>query len=371
MAEPISLSIAVKQERNYQLDVIKLILALLVVLFHCGNFIGENTNFTMPVALGWWTVQFFFVISGFLMVNSVMGKNLSPDMPEERSLGYVLRRYRTLCGPVLMSLLLSFVAICVIKSNFADNLILYAQSIVPDIFLLSESGLFGSGLNGAIWYISAMLITMLPLYYFLLKKPKVYLYVFSPLISVILIGTLYNQPDGAFVGRTFTGLVYSTLLKAVCGLCLGAVGWVIYDRLIQRFSNATIRQKAAFTVMELLGYAFVIWLLFNINACTESIYSAYILFPALLALSFSRLSYFHLLFRGKLLKYCSALSLGIYLNHLTARYITMKCLPGGFRYSLMMTAVITLGLCLVSYVGRRFMHLFWGKVVVPFLEGRR
>lgn len=65
---------AAEKERNYQLDVLKLFFALLVAVSHTDVFVGENTRITSAylARLGWWSVYFFFIVSGLLMVSHYM-----------------------------------------------------------------------------------------------------------------------------------------------------------------------------------------------------------------------------------------------------------------------------------------------------------
>ena len=60
-----------KSNRNYQLDVLKLFLALVVFVSHTEKFIGENTWLGL---LGWMSVFCFFVLSGIFMANSFDNK---------------------------------------------------------------------------------------------------------------------------------------------------------------------------------------------------------------------------------------------------------------------------------------------------------
>jgi len=65
-----------KNKRSYQLDFIKFFLTILVFLCHAGsNFSNENTRFFNEWfcsygQMGYVATQGFFIVSGFLMINS-------------------------------------------------------------------------------------------------------------------------------------------------------------------------------------------------------------------------------------------------------------------------------------------------------------
>lgn len=59
------------ERRNYQIDVLKLFFCFMVFLSHTTVFINENTRADfIPPGCGWLPVHFFFIVSGYLMVNS-------------------------------------------------------------------------------------------------------------------------------------------------------------------------------------------------------------------------------------------------------------------------------------------------------------
>lgn len=78
--------------------------------------------------------------------------------------------------------------------------------IIPEVFCLNLCGIVGIEVNVATWYISAMLICMLPLSYFLAQNKSFFFYVMAPCIALFTWGWMFNQ-ENPFVGRKkFYGL---------------------------------------------------------------------------------------------------------------------------------------------------------------------
>ena len=57
----------------------------------------------------------------------------------------------------------------------------------------------------------------------MIKNRDFYVHVFAPITAIILFGYMFNtQPYGA---HTFNGIVLYTIIRAVMGLCIGAISW--------------------------------------------------------------------------------------------------------------------------------------------------
>lgn len=83
---------------------------------------------------------------------------------------------------------------------------------------------------GHFWYLSALLV-MLPLFYAaLVKSKKFFLYVGFPL-SAILINGYFSTTGLLRSAHDWLGLFKSALPRAWAGLCLGAVAYLLADRL--------------------------------------------------------------------------------------------------------------------------------------------
>lgn len=68
------------KQRNYQIDMLKLALAVLVLICHTQYFVDPNSILHEKLdSLGNLSVHIFFIISGFLMVKGVGERNFNPD----------------------------------------------------------------------------------------------------------------------------------------------------------------------------------------------------------------------------------------------------------------------------------------------------
>ncbi len=174
-------------QRNYEIDFLKMIFALFVFVSHTECFIGENTGFSIPIMLGQVSVHFFFIISGVFMVNTITEKAVISHDIGYASFSFVIKKFKKIALYYWISFFLYLQVYNWVNgfNSFGKSLL----KIFPEAFLLTTSGLWIE-YNISAWYISAMFICMLPLAYMLLKNRSFYIYVFAPLVAILTIAMM-------------------------------------------------------------------------------------------------------------------------------------------------------------------------------------
>ena len=353
-------------QRSYQLEVMKLFFAAMVFLSHTNTFIGENTTFVIPHAAGVWAVFFFFIVSGMLMVNSRMCQDAETHSPAEAASVYVTKRLKRLLNPYWSALFLNYVVFRVFILLRGENLYLVDSiKVITQVLFLSATSLDSFLLNSPAWYISAMLIVMLPFYYLLTKSKDTYLYIFAPLTAILLYVWCFQREGHYFVFYEYYGLFSGGLVLAAMGLSFGAVSWIIAEKLNRTEQNRTEQnrtERVLVTVVELIlyGIIFVVW--FSPNCGAESAYSVMLLLPIAVGISFSQMSYVSCLFRTAPLKKLAPVSLAVYLNHICAwRIVNELFLGRSYRFCLLAMILFTAAICPVYFLVMRVSHYLWKK----------
>lgn len=325
-------------ERNYEIDFLKLVFAIFVFINHTSVFIKENTRIDSMFLsyLGWIGVWFFFIVSGFLMVESVSNKNFAVDAAGKNSLRFVINKFGSIAIPYLIAEFLLVVIYAIIIQK--GNAFLVILKTIPDDLAITASGM-RIRFNGPTWYISAMLISMLFLCYLLIKKRDFFLYVFSPLCSVLILGFMYMQDSPLIDLNDRFGFFSGAILRAVAGLCSGAVAWLIYKKITDMKDNIYI-----YTIIECLGWVvFIISIFFQLKRDNQLVFVTMIYMPALIAISFSQKSLVSKLFKYSWMKYFGKFSLLIYLNHFLAQQLVLKWFS---QYSYRISSLIMFGFTL-------------------------
>lgn len=235
--------------------------------------------------------------------------------------------------------------------------------IFPELFYVTSSGIW-LDCNKPTWYISAMLICMLPLAYLLYKNRDFTLNVFAPITAILIYGYICMSNSWQFFNADLQGFITGSLIKAMCGLCFGICAYTIYNRIKDMGDNKNIR--IVLTIIEIVLYLiffgtwFVLWYFLQKKT---SIMSVILLLPIAVAITFSGKSYLSNLFRFKWMRYLAPLSFTIYLNHWAARELVIQLFSEeGYWYCVTMMALITVVFCILNFLIVKLGKSIWNKL---------
>lgn len=131
------------KERNLTVDLYRLIFMVLICLWHYnpGHFISS----------GYLGVEFFFLLSGYLMYSAI--KKKTPVMD------YLKKRYSQLLGKYLLVLILMHIIKgCIAAYGGTFSFIDALTSLLPECLLLQNIGVFHStGYLFPTWYLSVLI----------------------------------------------------------------------------------------------------------------------------------------------------------------------------------------------------------------------
>lgn len=348
-------------DRNYQLDFLKFVFTIIVFISHTYCFVGGNLEFHYPTGFSWVAVHFFFIISGLLMVNSFMKNVGSNDEPGKSAMQFVLYKFKGIALECYVSQLI-FVVIYILFFIYKGGIGLTAWLVqcIPELMFIRTAGLDYAALNAPMWYISAMLICMLPLYYMLLKNRSFFLYVFSPLAVVLMLAYMSHLKSPFLDYQVMQGYLYGAIIRGILGICSGAVCWTINNKLREVILKKP--QKIAVTFLEIVLYSVFFTVFLTPGQNYKTVFSIMLLLPIAVAITFSGKSYVANLFKLSVFKYLGQFSLAIYLNHWVARYVVKTVLPGrSYGTSVALMIGLTAVACVVYFVTIKLLKLLWNK----------
>ena len=307
------------KQKNGKIELLRFLFSIAVLCFHILKYIlGEiSPKNGIRLALfpgGAMGVEFFFILSGFLMASSLYyAKNCQSSSLGSETLRFIKNKFVSLLPMRLIVFVLLFAVTLLTNSWGIGTLIKKVLSYIPGFFLVQMSGIGVPYLNHIEWYLSVMLIGMFILYPLLRKNFDTVSKIIAPLATVLILGYLY-QSAGRLTGVTaWDGLCYRSMLRGLSELCLGIFIFVI----CQKLQTVTLSgfKKLAFTGFEIACWvtAFTMMLL-----VLPRNYEFYILFFIAVGaiLSFSNLSYGSRMLNNKVIFYLGKLSLPIYLCQL-------------------------------------------------------
>ena len=342
--------------RNYAIDVLKLGLMGLIFIYHTYDFMEDNTWLRerfFPNGLGWISVHIFFAISGFLMMKSYFrdAEKTPPETSGRNTARFVFRKFTGIAPQYYTALVISWAVYIAsmreqLSLGFLSSL---SYNLLPEALLLNRGGMDPVFTNLPTWYIQAMLLCMIPMYYLLSRNRDLFMYVITPLGGLFALAFMFNQ-DPMFIGNGGTEhIIPNGMIRGFAGLFSGCIAFVLY-RQITKYRYTRL-QKTLLTVLEAVIYIWMLMGCFTAHSDSKGHFLAMLLIVPALALTFSGESWLAVLFSSPKLKFVSSLTTTIYFNHWSARRIVMTWFPGmSYKRSVAYMAAFTVVLCIVYWL---------------------
>lgn len=287
--------------RNGAIDFLKLIFAILVMLKHSGCFNFDNTKI---IFLGGHIgVEFFFLVSGYMMMSSYKRKNHNMSIALD-TFNYVKGKF---CRFIVEMLLAEIVFYIVVNYNtlhfktFFDD---FTLDYVWKILMLQCAGICKT--TDITWYISALLLSYLILYPLIRKFEENF-----NLLAII--GFIFGM---GYIcqccGQISTSSYIVAIIRASSGLLGGCICYSVASCL--RKISFTKLFNGVLTVIEWSLYLFVIVYSYKNGHTTIDFFFVLLLLIAV-TITASEMSYSVKILRGGIFNWLGELSLFIYLGH--------------------------------------------------------
>ena len=172
-----------EKKRNSEIDLLKFLFSVLIMLFHCRKmFTPEGSPLFQS---GYTAVEFFFIVSGYLMANSARkykGENIAAD-----TFDFMKKKLSSLMPFVFAAFIITFISVEAANKFNIKKLIFKLIGSLQEVLFLKMFGTKSiSYYNGPSWYISAMLIAMLAIFPLLLKYKNKFSYIAAPLAAGVI-----------------------------------------------------------------------------------------------------------------------------------------------------------------------------------------
>lgn len=341
------------RRRNVKIDVLRLLFALIIVLHHSRYVLGYDESIFIGGSLA---VEFYFIVSGYLMMAHLEKKRSAVLVAEQKALGsaaaaqaeknggtavqaeesvgtavqteesvgtagqaeenggsavqteqrvgtekvgkqkagsqkigtetfcFVLGKIRGFLPEFVFSLLIGAAFVGTAEHWGLHGLWRHVVHGFGEYSLLKMSGIYQSGINGVMWYLSAMLLCMAILYPLIRRFPDFMKHVGLPLITILLFGFLC-QTDGSPRDPThWEGIAYKGLFRCMAELSLGGLCFLGCRRLrgyhFNRFGRVLL------TLVEVFCYLIPIRYMYFKKPSAEDYFYIFLLFLAIM-LSFA------------------------------------------------------------------------------------
>lgn len=299
--------------RNGEIDFLRFIFALIIVLHHSRSLVGDNRCLFLGGSL---SVEFFFIVSGYLMMASIEKASAAGGMAiplGKETLKFLARKLSALLPELVIAQTFAWLFTCFsMRKSVSGGLLLLVDSFW-DLCLARMTGLLAGKMNGCTWYLSSMLLCMAILYPLLRRFKDMMVHVVLPLVVLLGMGFLcqqYGTPrdPSKWIGWTFKGNI-----RALSELSLGVIGYYITGW----FSRLPLNRlgKLASSLAEMVFYATVIYYMYAKKASVRDYVFILILFLAII-ITFSGQSMLSGMFDYRFSYILGRFSVCLYLSHL-------------------------------------------------------
>ena len=296
--------------RNGKIELLRFVCATIIFVFHFCQHVKGDRLFFLSGALA---VEFFFILSGYLMMASVdrAGPISNSDLGKE-TLSFLKRKVSALYPELLIAYILGFIVQTLAREeNFIGAVKLLMDSFW-EVLLLRQTGLQLKDINHATWYLSSMLICMVILYPLLRKFPNIMGRIVVPFASLLIMGILCRNYSTPRDPTKWIGWTYKGNLRAFSELGMGVLCYQLTK--IFREVKLTRLGKGICTCLEPALYAlFIAYMIFRPSSKRD-----WILMPLLvlaIGITFSEQTYFPHALDHNAIYFLGKCSLPLYLCH--------------------------------------------------------
>ena len=307
-------------KRNGKIELLRFIFCAYVFLFHINKHffdsklgIGSFFEFFRHGNMG---VEFFFILSGFLLaksackpINDYGGYSLGSD-----TVSFMKRKILAVFPAHTVAYIITFVSHCALHKILSiPGIISLMVRALPGFLFMNKVGIKFEAIISVEWYISSMLICMLIIYPLCRKYGKTFTNVIAPIAGILILGYLFHRYGGTGTASVWTGFTFKTNLRAFSLICLGTTCYSVCNRISKM--SFTRFDRILLTVFEFgCFFATLIYICSDINTK----YSAIIIMCMLaeVTLIFSGITFGNKLFTNKFTVFLGKLSLPFYLSQI-------------------------------------------------------
>ncbi len=315
--------------RNGEIEIMRFIFAIGIVMFHFnGRYSGAGI-----FGGGYIAVEFFFVLSGFLMARSAKkalergdGNNISSstwDFTFKKLKAF----YKYYFFGIIVQLILTEI---IVKhrpaSEILTSLLRSAPTLTLTFYTLSWPDV--SLYLGSTWFLSAMIICMFVLYPFIMKNFDMAIKVVLPILFVFVAGYVLHQYGKSLHNiKSWNTLFYSGIPKSFAEIAFGASCYYLPEKINHYRQNVFVSQKVADFLFTALKWGSILIVFLYSLGVYNKIYDldCLILCAIFVSISFSDAG-FH--FPGnRITDFLGQMSLPFFIFHKIILNLLLKIIP--------------------------------------------
>lgn len=240
--------------KNNSIEFLRFLFMQVICLHHINwmiNFFSETRSH------GYLAVEFFFILSGFLIAKSYAVKPLSTI---DWMRGRFIRLYPTYIVSFFIALILEN-GLLHFEIFSIDNIMRNVTNIISDLLLLQSTGIFGgTGVNPPTWYLSVFFWGGGLLYVLMKALNSRQLCIFLGILCMTVYTVIINNSAGCFEIWEVRNGIYIPYWRGIADMSVGVLVYKIFEATRHKMLN---RIYYWINILGVLSIVVIISLLFT------------------------------------------------------------------------------------------------------------
>ncbi len=326
--------------RNGTIDFLRFVFSLFVAALHFNGVVDyPNERFQGA----YFSVEFFFLVSGFLFAKSMKKYDENESDAWEVGVSFIKKKYLSVFSYQIIAVILVAADRLFLYYDGFKSLISKICNAFPSVFYLQMLGAPEDSRFYHEWYISAMLLVMMILAPLMLKHRKALMYA-APAVSIWTYCYLHHSLGTIETQKDWLGFLYSGNFRALAGILMGCVCYELLSKGI--FDKAN---RYVLIITEIACYALVFAFASGNHDDKYELTLIFILALAVM-ISFSDKGRIDFL-DNKISFFLGKISLPLYICHVPLRYFAAKLgLKLGYYPDLIIFLISVTAFSVLSYL---------------------
>ena len=339
----------VKTRRNSSIEFLRFVVIMSVTVHH---YCALSPN-------GYLGVDFFFVLSGFLLMSHFTIHYRPEHDAVKQAAEYTKNRYFKIIPFYLVAFVLSI--LLAISMNKGLTIGSFVKSAGWELLMLEGFGITQDLIVGPGWYCSSLLIAGFVIYFLLGESRKNYLYLIAPISLMTIFAYMAVHFGNLNRWLQVDTWISTGTLRGFAEMGLGCICYEIFKHAKDKMQN---QMKILSSIVELLCIIFILFVMYGKNAQGYD-FICVLVMAVLITSFFIANSYLSAVLNNSLSAYLGRISVSIYFNHIILANIDWYALLGvNWHNSFIIYLCIVV---LFSGVSHKFVELImqrWNRLKV-------
>ncbi len=245
-----------KTQKNGKLEFLRFLFSIAVMLRHSHYFLSNQNEPKIVTGGGAFAVEFFFILSGCLMMHSIQKLSTPPEDLGLETAGFLKKKVAGFLPEMLIAWGIGLLVTAIAQKLSLFGTIQYAKRNSLELLLMTTVGLHENIMNAPTWYLSSMVLVMVILYPLLRKYKSMMLRIVLPLGIAISLGYLMRTSDHLRGPLKWIGFTTKGTVRAFAEISLGVLIYPAGKKLSSL--SLTTLGKILVTAAETLLYLLIL-----------------------------------------------------------------------------------------------------------------